>query len=264
MKNKKANCKINTFWNDLRVKNGIKIKDLSSYLGVNAGSVSKYITGKTPMPTNVIIKLADFFDIPIEEANKEAARLNTIHFSGDGRKRSIKKVEGKVDNKEIKEEKNDISYNNNKEVETFFFYVIDALANWSDDVLIEKSDELIDTLRAHKEALKFYIGKQKPDSQELLNAQHLILKIDILTNKIKNAVREKELKETINSTEDKIIKKDSEYIDTYTDLEIGTARVFGEENSSTSSDDMIELILDAVYGKVTREEYKKIEDYLRR
>jgi hypothetical protein len=208
------------------------------------------------MPTNVIIKLAEFFDIPIEEANKEAARLKTIHFSGDGRKRSIKKIEGEADNKETKEEKNDISYNNNKEVETFFFYVIDALTNWSDDVLIEKSDELIDTLGAHKKALKFYIGKQKPDSQEMLNAQHLILKIDILTNKIKNAVKKKESKETVKATIE--YKSVQPYYPNKIEI------VEKEEDSSTSSDDMIELILDAVYGKVTREEYKKIEDYLRR
>lgn len=256
MKNKKANCKINTFWNDLRVKNEIKLKDLSSYLGVNTSSVSRYITGKTPMPTNVIIKLADFFDIPIEEANKEAVRLNTIHFSGDGRKRSIKKVEGEADNKEIKEEKNGISYNNNKEVETFFFYIIDVLSNWSDEDLVEKSDEMINTLRNHKEALKFYIGKQKPDSQELLNAQHLILKIDILTNKIKNAVKKKESKETAKATIE--YKSAQPYYPNKIEI------VEKEEDSSTSSDDMIELILDAVYGKVTHEEYKKIEDYLRR
>ena len=254
MKATDAHCRINTFWNDLRVANGIKIKDLSEYLGINKCSVSNYITGKQAMPTNVIVKLAEFFDIPIEKANEEAARLNDIHFSGDGRSRSIKKMEGEIetDKKETKEEeKNDISYNNNKEVETYFFYIIDALTNWSDEVLIANADEQIKTLRAHKEALKFYIGKQKPDSQECLNAQHLILKIDILINKIKNTVKKIENKEekakcTIEYSEPNkpcimdIIEKDA------------------------SSDDIAELILNTVYGKVTREEYEKIKNYLRR
>ena len=111
-----------------------------------------------------------------------------------------------------------------------------------------------------------------------MNAQHLILKIDILINKIKNAVKkiekgqEKDDMPMPDYSKSILDPENNEYRKLENNQKKAKCTIeYSEPESVTmdiiekdaSSDDIAELILNTVYGNVTREEYEKIKNYLR-
>lgn len=51
---------------DLRIDNDITIKDLSAYLGLHRDVYARYEKGLRDFPTDILIKLADYYDCSID------------------------------------------------------------------------------------------------------------------------------------------------------------------------------------------------------
>lgn len=60
---------------DLREDRDLNQKKIAEYLGMSQTGYSKYETGENDIPTSVLIKLADFYDVSVDyllgRTNKE-------------------------------------------------------------------------------------------------------------------------------------------------------------------------------------------------
>lgn len=62
---------------DLRKGKGLSQKKLASFLAISSASVGMYETGKRTPPLCTAIKIAKFFDIPVEYISFANKNLNT-------------------------------------------------------------------------------------------------------------------------------------------------------------------------------------------
>lgn len=70
MKKKMPTAAKTTFWNEIRVKNNLKIRDIAEMLGVSYGSVGGWFSGHK-VPRDALIKqLCELFDVDFEVGRK--------------------------------------------------------------------------------------------------------------------------------------------------------------------------------------------------
>lgn len=73
-----------TFWNLLRVKSDMKLKDIAEATGFKVTSISNWFTGKT-MPDNYTIRvICDWFGIPFEKGELEFKNGYTVFHGTHG------------------------------------------------------------------------------------------------------------------------------------------------------------------------------------
>ena len=101
-----------TFWNLLRIKNNMKLEDLSDVTGYKIYSISNWFIGKN-MPNDGEIKVfCDWFGVPFEKGKLEFQNGYTIYHGGHGTitKEPRKATQGTLE---------DVSeYAENKEIES--------------------------------------------------------------------------------------------------------------------------------------------------
>ena len=66
----------------LRLGSNLSIEEFSHEIGLSTEDISKYETGKAPIPVNIINLVADFFDISISEIIKAHQNNNNRAPSG--------------------------------------------------------------------------------------------------------------------------------------------------------------------------------------
>ena len=51
---------------DLREDNDMNQTQIATYLGMSQTGYSKYVTGESDVPTSILIKLADYYDVSVD------------------------------------------------------------------------------------------------------------------------------------------------------------------------------------------------------
>lgn len=67
----------------LRLGNNLTVQEFSSEIGLSVEDISKYESGKAPIPVNIISLVADFFGISISEiikAHKNEKDISAVNF----------------------------------------------------------------------------------------------------------------------------------------------------------------------------------------
>lgn len=73
--------KTGRFWDDIRRKNKLSLKDLSKITGIHAASLSSYFTGRTLPSDAVVDKLCNLFGVPKETGDAEFKSVHNNYLN---------------------------------------------------------------------------------------------------------------------------------------------------------------------------------------
>lgn len=82
----RASMSKDTYWNRVRVSNGMTVKDIAELCKVSQGAAGGWMSGQLCPDTEYIRKICNFFSIPYEEGKREFEKANLAWKKEFGKK----------------------------------------------------------------------------------------------------------------------------------------------------------------------------------